>query len=189
MFVINSTPHGSIYPNLDFLDPVTEKNGDEWSIQIQGRICPCNIWMMVQTPSLCFSIFYGSQTHRCTTLPSGMSPNGRTCFWNIKNALMKETQKRQKNNKRNAYKRKREKTNTETNIKRGAELRELWCQFSADGIISAACSLVKEALMQTYTDSSELLKEGHKKVMCVSHCELVKTKPRSIRGILGRLLE
>lgn len=95
----------------------------------------------------------------------------------------------QKKNKRNAYKRKREKTNTETNIKRGAELRELWCQFSAAGIISPACSLVKEALMQTYTDSSELLKEGQKKVMCVSHCELVKTKPRSIRRILGRLLE
>lgn len=44
--------------------------------------------------------------------------------------------------------------------------------------------------MQTYTDSSELLKEGHKKVMCVSHCELVKTKPHRIpKGILGRLLK
>lgn len=40
-------------------------------------------------------------------------------------SLMKETQQRQKNNKRNAYKRKREKTKTKTNIKRGAELREL----------------------------------------------------------------
>lgn len=42
--------------------------------------------------------------------------------------------------------------------------------------------------MQIYTDSSELLKEGHEKVMCVSYCELVKTKPRIPRGILGRLL-
>lgn len=43
--------------------------------------------------------------------------------------------------------------------------------------------------MQTYIDSSELLKEGHKKVMCVPYCELVKTKPHRIpKGILGRLL-
>lgn len=43
--------------------------------------------------------------------------------------------------------------------------------------------------MQTYTDSSELLKEGQEKVMCMSYCELVKTKPhRPPKGILGRLL-
>lgn len=57
------------------------------------------------------------------------------------------------------------------------------------GIVSLACSLGKEALMQTYTDSSELVKEGHGKVMCVSYCELVKTKPHRIPGgIVSRLL-
>lgn len=68
----------------------------------------------------------------------------------------------------------------------GEELKE---QFFGAGIISLACSLLKGALTQTYADSSEPLKEGHKKVMCVSYCELVKTKPHRIpKGILGRLL-
>lgn len=85
--------------------------------------------------------------------------------------------------------RKRRRKNFKTNIKEGEELKELRCQFFGAGIISLACSLVKEALMQTYIDSSELLKEGHKKVMCVPYCELVKTKPHRIpKGILGRLL-
>lgn len=62
-------------------------------------------------------------------------------------------------------------------------------RFCGTGIISPAFSLVKEALMQTYTDSSEPLKEGHKKVTSVSHSELVKTKPLRIpKGILDRLL-
>ena len=46
-------------------------------------------------------------------------------------------------------------------MKQGEQLKELQLQqqFFGAGIISQACSLVKEALMQT--DSSELLREDH----------------------------
>lgn len=65
-------------------------------------------------------------------------------------------------------------------------IKKSW-QLFVVGIISLAFSLIKEAL--TYTDSSEPLKQGHKKVACVSYTELVKTKPHRIpKGILGRLL-
>lgn len=92
-------------------------------------------------------------------------------------SLMKEKASRDRNTTKKMQKHKKKDglKNIKTNIKR-MEDRQKKCETSW-GSGYYLCCLVKAALRKTYTDSSDLLKEGHKKVMCASYCELVKTKP------------
>lgn len=94
----------------------------------------------------------------------------------------REIQQRQWNNKRTSTK--------EGGKKHHAKYKRRENSCNAGWYHPSSLQLSREALRLTYSDSSELLKEGHRKVMRVSHCELDETKPHRIhRGILGRLLK
>lgn len=100
----------------------------------------------------------------CTANRLTLSPTRPTCFA-AENTIELNCSSEGARRKKLPFKGERGGKNMGTGRKAEGTLLLLWCWYQL-----FSPQLSKEALKQTYTDSSKGLKEGHRKVMCLCYC-------------------